>query len=204
MTTRIQREFTFQAGVYYDSQFLMNIYEISLCIDVETDSLREQNIAMERISFFLSEYLENGIFVEETEKKVIEKYLASDFKVCTLPAEPYDQIISVMLLLKLNAITEGRFLVTDISLTSKLSDGVSYLHEIGGASGPFATPGWWDDTCASMTNLEKLNKKEKIVKLFRTHTSDWAEFNLSWKEKTPKLIIPDQAEISFEKLPEQL
>ena len=71
MTTRIERDFTFQAGVYFKDQFLMNVYDIVLYMDVETESIREQNIAMERIKHFLNECLENSIFVQHTEHKII-------------------------------------------------------------------------------------------------------------------------------------
>ena len=74
MTTRIEREFEFQAGVYFKEEFLMNLYTITLYMEVETESIREQNVAMERIKYFLNECLENGIFVQDTEHKVIEKY----------------------------------------------------------------------------------------------------------------------------------
>ena len=67
MSTQIEREFTFQAGVYFEEEFLMNVYDISLSMFVETDSIREQNIAMDRIKYFLSECLESSVFVEETD-----------------------------------------------------------------------------------------------------------------------------------------
>lgn len=196
MTTRIQHEFSFQSGVYCEDRFLMNIYEISLCMSVETDSVREQNIAMERISYYLSEHLENCIFIQDSEKKVIEKYTTAGFKVCTLPAEPYDQIISVMLLIKLNAITEGRFDITDLSLGSKLSAGVSYLYDTDSSRGPLEADGWWTETTATITAAAKQNKKDKIVKLFNEQTTDWAEIGLGWKEKSP-VLVADKTEIPF-------
>lgn len=187
MTTRIQRDFTVQAGVYYDKHFQMNIYEVNLGIDVETESLWEQNIAMERISFFLNEYLENSILIKDSEKTVIGQYVNCNFKVCTLPEEPYEQIVTIMLLTKLNAITEGRFVITDLSLCSKLSSGVTYLYDYEESPGPFILPGWWSNPNASISDT-KPNKKDKIVQLFKTHSADWSEFSLAWKEKTPKLI----------------
>lgn len=195
MTTRIQREFTFQAGVYYEGRFMMNIYDFSLCMSVSTDSIREQNIAMDRISYYLIECLENGIFVQDTEKKVIEKYISAGFNVCTLPAEPYDQIITVMLLIKLNAITDGRFEITDISLGSKLSEGVSHIYDTESSLGPFSIEGWWNSSLATISDSVKQNKKDKIVQLFKSATPDWAEAGLAWKEKDITLI-PDK-EISF-------
>ena len=75
-------------------------------MEVETESIREQNVAMERIKYFLNECLENSIFVQDTEQKIIEKYSSCGFKVCTVPEEPYDQIITLLMLTKLNRINQ--------------------------------------------------------------------------------------------------
>ena len=200
MTARVQRDLAFMAGVYCEDQFSMCLYDVSLCIDIETNSIREQNIAMERISFFLSEHLNSCIFINEINKKMIDTYTNAGFKVCTVPEEPHDQIISLMLLLKLNAITEDRFVVTDISLTSSSGDGVSYLCNADEPIGPFEKSGWWSKSDASISPTTKLNKKEKIVQLFKTPHSDWSEFGLGWKEKEISLSV--SPEISFDKLPE--
>lgn len=186
MSTTIQRDFTFQTGVYYEGTFLINAYDIDLTMLVETDSIREQNVAMDRIKYFLHECLETSIFVEATEKKVIEKYIAADLKVCTLPEEPYDQIITLMLLTKLNAITEGRLLITDIVLSSQLSDGVKFIYdyESVNAANPFKN-GWWMESNANINDLIKTqNKKDKIVKLVKT-PSEWMIAGLEWTEKEP-------------------
>lgn len=153
-------------------------------MEVETESIREQNVAMERIKYFLNECLENGIFVQDTEHKVIEKYRTCGFKVCTVPEEPYDQIITLLLLTKLNSITEGRLVITDMTLGSRISDDVRFICDIESPRGPLESPGWWSDIGTSISDpIKKSVKKDKIVKLFKTPSTDWAEHNLVWKEK---------------------
>jgi hypothetical protein len=39
------------------------------------------------------------------------------------------------------------------------------------------------DNSTSIADTKKSVKKDKIVKLFKTPTTDWAEYNLVWKEK---------------------
>ena len=186
MNTRIERDFEFQAAVYFDGTLMMNTYAVGLSMLVMTDSIPEQNIAMDRISYFLSESLESCVFVKSTEKKVIEKYVAADLKVSTLPEEPYDQIISILLLIKLNAITEKRLIITDIRITTKLSDGVSFLYDNEDSSGPFEQMGWWHESGTSISDLHKQqNKKDKIVKLVNK-THDWNDPSLMWQEKNIK------------------
>jgi hypothetical protein len=153
-------------------------------MEIETESIREQNVAMERIKYFLNECLENGIFVQDTEHKVIEKYNTCGFKVCTVPEEPYDQIITLLLLVKLNSITEGRLIITDMTLGSRLSDDVRFICDIESPRGPLEAPGWWTDSGTSIAApIKKSVKKDKIVKLFKMPSTDWAEHNLVWKEK---------------------
>ena len=183
MSTRIERDFTFQAAVHFEEVFTMNIYEIGLAMVVDTDSIEEQNIAMNRIKHFLSECLENSVLVHIDEKKAVDKYSAADIKVCTLPEEPYDQIITLLLLLKLNAITEGRLHITDIVLKSVLSDGVKFSYDIESAlSNSFDSKGWWNDSSSSIST--KIPKKDKVVKI--TKNTDWASFGLEWVQKPHK------------------
>lgn len=190
MNTRIEREFIFQAAVYFEGSFIMNVYELLLSMEVGTDSIREQNIAMDRIEYFLSECMANSVFVEAAEKKAIEKYTSADIKVSTLPEEPYDQIITILLLQKLNAIAEGRLLITDIVLKSELSDGVKFIYNIEEADlHPFGK-GWWSEPNTNIADIPKSNRKDKIVKLVKT--SDWSIPDLEWEDKPKK-----SAEIIF-------
>lgn len=180
MTTRISRDFEFLAGVHFESNFIMNSYSITLSMDVETDSIKEQNIAMDRMKFFIHEMLDSAVFVEDSETKIIEKYQNAGIKVCTTPEEPYDQIITMLLFYKLNAITEGRLHIDHIQLDSVLSDGVGFLWEDESISIPYG-PGWWSDSSINIADKLPSNKKEKIVKLVKK--SDWATLGLDWKEK---------------------
>jgi hypothetical protein len=193
MSTKIQRDFAFQAGVHYDNKLLMNIYSLSLIIYVEINCPKEQNIAMERIKHFLFECLENSVFVNEKENRAIDKYIDANIKVCTLPNDPYDQVVMQALMLKLNSITEGRFVVTELTLSSKMSDGVKYFSDIEDIDEDFAkNEGWWFNPNTSTSNFNKVNKKEKIVKL-HTLSNDW-EQDLLWEIKTEKSNV---AEILF-------
>jgi len=185
LATRIEREFAFQAAVHFEGNFLMTVYELVLYMEVDTASIKEQNIAMDRITYFLDECLSNSVFVEATDKKAIEKYLQADIKVATLPEEPYDQIITILLLSKLNAITEGKLQVNSISLRSGLSDDVKFLYsiyEIENTGNPFRNKGWWSDSSTLISDINKSNKKDKIVRLVKQNC-DWANVGLDWEQK---------------------
>lgn len=184
MTARIQRSFDFMAGVHFGTELYTNLYEFDASFNVEAESIEEQNIALERIKFFLDECVQHSIMVRDSETEIIEKLLDADLRICTLPEEPYDQIIGIMLMNKLNSIAEGRLVITDISITSRLSDGVTCFHSIEENMGPFKLGGWWDDNTTTLTDVKQ--KGKKVIKLKKT-TFDWAEIDLNWVgEKTTK------------------
>lgn len=184
MSTRIEKQFIFQAGIYYEDRFMMNIYDFSISMLVQTDSVREQNIAMERIKYFVNECLESSIFVNKEKTDIIKQYQDCGFKIAVLPEDPYDQVIGLLLMLKLNAIAEGRLKITDIVFGSKHSDEVSFCLVLEQAEIAFPESGWWTESHNCITKNLKANKNEKVVKLF--DYLSWESLGLTWKEKKKK------------------
>jgi hypothetical protein len=189
MTARITRDFHFTAGVYFEDELYMNFYECNLQFSVESESISEQNIALERVKYFISS-LEHNIFIHQQNETAIEKLTQAGVRVCVIPEEPYDQIIAIMLLVKMNAITEGRLVADDIGLMSRMSDGVTCLHSFEENTGPFRLKGWWNDSSPKITNTTK--KTKKIVKLQKS-ISSWEELGLGYVNKKE----PQQTEIVF-------
>lgn len=196
MTARINRTFTFQSGVHFNDEFCMNTYDVIVDFTVESLSIREQNIALERIKYFFSDCLSDSILVRDTDSDSIEKYAAANLRVCTLPEEPYDQIVGIMLLVKLNSIAEGRLTATSISVGSSMSDGVYCMHDLDENMGPFNATSWWTDASASITNFAPLSKNKRIVKLAKPTTS-WDDVYLSWEEEDTLIKTGPTAEIVF-------
>lgn len=188
MNTLIERDFDLQACVHFQDNFLINFYEFTLFMEVNTDSIREQNVAMDRIKYMIYESIENSIFVAFNEEKAIENYTKAGLKVSVVPEEPYDQIIALLLILKLNSVCEGKLKITDIKLTSKLSDDVKFTETYETAVNAIPVQGWWNEVHPSLCTSAQ-NKKEKIVKLVK---DTWGDLGLGWKEKKSK-----SAEILF-------
>jgi hypothetical protein len=197
MTARIKRNFSFQAGVYFKDNFYLNLYTVLIYFDIETTSAMEQFVSMERIKHFFSQCLENAIFIDENHTAMIEKYLEASLKICTLPCDPFDQIVAIMLVKKLNSILEGRMLVTDISVTSLYSDDIHHLHSIEENFGPFNEPGWWNEASPKFNNVNSISssKSKKLVKLIK-QTVSWDDLSLSYEVKDP-FDSPKNSEIVF-------
>jgi hypothetical protein len=191
VTTRVKREFSFVAGIWLEGEYQIGLYSFTVFIEIFTDDPYEQSVALERMKYFTDECLTNCVFVEATEKKVIDTLTSLGMKVCVLPLEPYDQAIAIPLLMKLNAITEGKFHITNMSFKSQISDDVEYLIDIEDEVEAYNTKNsWWNDTGSNISD-KKSNKKDKIVKLHKDN--EWSELDLGWKHSCK----PETSEIIF-------
>lgn len=198
MTARIQRDFQFVAGVHIGNELFLNTYDIELNFVVESENIIEQNIALDRVKYLFIEKLDNAIFVHQSATDVTEKYVDAGMKVVLLPEEPYDQIIGIMIMAKVNAITENRLVVTDIVISSRMSDGVSYMHSDEESVGPFIHKGWWDDSSPNTHTRILKGKVKKVVKLPKT-VSSWEDIALGWSPR----VVTENADIvlvNFDKL----
>lgn len=184
MSSKIQKDILFQSGMYMEGSFIINAYQITLDMQVLSESMHEQFVAVERVNYFINHVLENSIFVNSSETNIVEQYTKCGLKVCTLPDEPYDQVITIMMFLKLNAITEGRLSVNTIGMSSKFSEGIRIFHEEGDPLGPFEQSSWWNENNLLINNHKEKRARGKVVKLFPAPMSEWADIGLTWKEKS--------------------
>lgn len=192
MTARIKREFNFIAGIWLQNEYQIGIYSFTMFIDILTEDPYEQSIALERMKYFVDDRITNSVFIESSERKIIDNFINLGMKVCVLPVEPYDQALAIPLLLKMNAITEGKFNITHMSFKSHLSDDVEYLIDIEDGFEPYSDKtSWWNDSGSNILDNKKTNKKDKIVKLHKDN--EWAELDLGWKHPCK----PEASEIIF-------
>ncbi len=186
MNTRISRIFVFQAAIHYENNFILNDYEIELFMDVTTEDIREQNIAMDRIKYLFDVSLDSCIFVDVRDSKAIDLYSRAGIAVCPLPDEPYDQVLAAVLLCKLNMITEKHLFVTEIKIKSRICDDVVfYVAHDEEAEFQHLSNVWWNENNPNVSNSIKKSKKEKVVEL-KKEPGDWNSLGLSWKEEKKK------------------
>lgn len=193
MSIRIEKDFFFQAAVKFGNQFVLNMYEITVSMLVETDDTREQNVAIERLNYFLHNILENSVFVLHSDAQAIANFEQAGIKVCTTPEEPYDQVISMILILKMNAIMENKLFITDMILSSKLSDGIKFSM-VPEVAESIYKDNWFNSssTCIKHINKDELKRDVKVVNLFEM--TDWVDIGLGWKDKTKtneKILVID-------------
>lgn len=180
MNTRIEKDFYFHAALHFENKFYINSYEITLSMLVETNCPREQQIAIDRISHYFKNIFTDCIFIHMLDVDSIKKYKNAGIRVCQIPEEPWDQVVAMVILTKLNAIMEGRIKITDMVLGSVMSEGVRYSIVSEEAENVLSGNNWWNNASISTSN-ENSFEGENIVKLF--YEDEWVNLGLSWKEK---------------------
>ena len=179
MNVRLQYDLEFLAGIYYEDQLQMNRYTVSLNLLTKTKDSVSTNIALDRAKAFVHGALESTVFINQTNMERAEFMQMMGIHVTTLPEEPVDQIIGMMLYYKLNAVMEGRMVVTSLDISSTLGDSVWYQHDEEDMAGPFAAEGWWHRASMQHESVEREPEPGNVVKVIST---GWHELNLEWPE----------------------
>lgn len=181
MNVRLQYDLEFLAGIYYDDCLQINNYEVSINLLTKTADSASTNIAMERLKAFVHGVLESTVFINQVNQERAEFLQMIGCNVTTLPEEPVDQIIGMMLYYKLNAVMENRMVITNLTISSRLGDGVWYQHDEEDVAGPFVPDGWWHKSSVQHETIEREEAPGNVVKVIST---GWHEMALEWPENT--------------------
>ena len=184
MNVRLQYDLDFLAGIYYDDRLQLNSYSVSMSLLTKTVDAVNTNIAMDRLKMFMHGELANTVFVNQDLQERAEMLKIMGVNVTTLPEEPVDQIVGMMLYYKLNAIMEGRMALTRLDLMSALGDSVWYQHDADEDSpGPFRAEGWWHEPSVQHDTVVQGDAGDNVVKVI---PNAWIEYGLTWPEDTPE------------------
>jgi hypothetical protein len=177
MNVRLQYDLEFLGGIYFEEQLQMNQYSVSLNLVTGTKDPADTNIAMDRVKAFVFGELEHSVFMNGAQRERAELMHMMGINVTTLPEEPVDQIIGMMLYYKLNAIMEGRMIVRSLDISSTLGDSVWYQHDDEDPAGPFAQEGWWHDATVTHNVVDFAESTENVLKVL---PNAWADYGLIW------------------------
>lgn len=179
MNVRLLIPIKFTAGVYYNDQLRMNNYSIQMFMLTNSVDGESHNIAVERARVFIQTQLDSSVFINRSNHEQCRKLADAGIKVVTLPEEPVDQIVGMMLYCKLNAIMEERMDLVEIEISSDLGENVIYLHSEAEHLGPFDNDGWWHDADLIYYDTE-LVETDNVMPLNRA--AIWRELGLNWPE----------------------
>ena len=179
MNVRLQYSVNFLAGCYFDGILRMNNYTVRLWMMTTTTDGESHNVAFDRIKFFIDDSLESGVFINSANEEQCKLLANAGVKIITLPDEPVDQLIGIMLYCKLNAICEDRMVIGEVEISSELGGNVTYMHGEEESIGPYDQNGWWHDSNL-MHYSTKISETENIMSLGAV--SSWRELDLQWPE----------------------
>jgi len=163
----------------------MNNYTATLDLITNTNDQDHQVVAISRLKWFVYKQLESTVFINQNNTVTIKSLNDSGIDLTTLPADPIDQIVGLMLFSKFNAIMEDRIVVKELSIASDLGDNVHYLHsEQETTFFDFGT-GWWHDAGPGHSIQLKPHQK-RVVKLKRVPS--WQDFDLDWQSQTDRSL----------------
>jgi hypothetical protein len=170
---------SFTAGVYYGEQFRTNNYTLSLWMMTNSHDPQDHEISFERIKHFVYSKMDSTVFINGAEVDQCRRLIDAGLNVTTLPGDPVDQLIGIMLYYKLNAINEERMFVIETELSSQLGSGMVYLHSDNENIDLDYHPEWW--TTADLVHCEPdLIEPDKVVSMHQ-HVA-WRDLDLNWPE----------------------
>jgi hypothetical protein len=181
MNVRLRYTMPFSAGVYYGGEMRMNHYTATVYMTTNTRDPSSHNVAFERIKYFVYEQLDSSIFINLEHQDQCEQFVAAGLSVTTMPGEPVDQLIGLMLYHKLNAIMEDRIVVDETEISSVLGESMVYLHSGNEHTDVEHFPDWWTTECPAHSDY--VLSADKVVSMYATGA--WREMELAWPDTEP-------------------
>jgi len=184
MNVRIEHTLHFTAGVHWRGRLIMNGYRLTVYMVTNHREAEVTNVAFERLKHFITEEIDSSVFINIEEQEACRLYTAAGVKITTLPLDPVDQIVGVMLFHKLNAIMESHISVLETELSSQLGDNTVYLHSENETAEDIKMPAWW--TTPDLTHFDvDLQDGEQVYTLAPGNYSQWHDLGLAWPGQEP-------------------
>jgi hypothetical protein len=177
VNVRLQYTAQFTAGVHYHDRLIMNNYTFRAYMVTNVVESEQTNTAFERLKYFIDEEMASTVFINSENIDACQRYLAAGMNITTLPNEPVDQIVGVMLFHKLNAIMEERISIIEVECSSQLGDNMIYIHSENEVTNDLVLPDWW--TTADVVHCDtNLIDSDNVLSLLRSNV--WRELDLAW------------------------
>lgn len=177
MSVRLQTTLDFAGAIYIDNRLKMNRYTVLVNLYPNIADADAINIAMDRLKMFVYSELADAVFIHQSDNEKAEVLNILGLNIVTLPEEPVDQIIGLMLYCKLNAVMEGVMVIDALDIRSYLGDDITYQFEEGDPLGPLAEDGWWHEPDTTHNNVPQEPAGENVVKV---PVNGWVKYGLLW------------------------
>lgn len=182
MNVRLRYNISFPAGAWFDGELMMTNYTLTFNFVTQTMDPMDQNIALDRVKHFLLNELHSTVFINQAEVERAEAFADVGLNVTTLPEEPVDQVVGIMLFHKLNAIMEGRMKIVEIVFSSEAGDSIEYFHNENEHTDLFPKTGWWHEPTLRHNDLETEDDEESENVVELNADDEWRDQDLSWAQ----------------------
>jgi len=183
MNVKIEYPAEFLSAVYWNDQVMFNCYSVRCEMITNSRDHIEQNIALERLKYILFVQMQNSVFVDVKEKATIKRLETAGLRTIALPELPVDQIVGMMLYSKLDAVMEGRIVMSQLRLSSDLGENVVYSQTDTETIGPFQQRGWWNSAEPGCSDAKP--SAGKVVSI-ATKAATWQSLDLHWDQEHNK------------------
>lgn len=181
MNVRLKHDMHFTAGVYYADSLRMNNYTLRIWMTTNSTDAADQSTAFERIKYFIYTQMESTIFINQANETQCQALADAGLDITTMPGEPVDQLIGIMLYYKLNAIVEDRMIIQETEIASAMGENMTYLHSDFETTSGYEQPAWW--TSADLTHSDMIqDESENIVSM--PGNMVWQDVDLGWNLPT--------------------
>ena len=181
MNVRLKHDIQFTAGIYHDSKLIMNNYNLRLWMTTNSENSVDQTISFERIKYFVYTQIDNTIFINSNQKAQCTLFSKAGLDITTMPNDPVDQLVGIMLYYKLNAITEDRMIIVETEISSTYGANMTYLHSDFENTSGFKQPDWWTSPDLTHSDFVLPSKSEKVLSI--PTSTDWRELELAWSDE---------------------
>ena len=179
MNVRLKYDMHFTAGVYYNDSLRMNNYSLRLWMTTNSENAADQNISFERLKYFIYTQVDSTVFINGELDDQCRRFINAGLDITTMPGDPVDQLVGIMLYYKLNAITEDRMIVIETELASTIGENMTYIHSDYENTVGYVQPAWW--TSADLTHSDITSIESENVVAISQNTA-WRDLDLAWAD----------------------
>jgi len=180
MNVRLKYDIAFTAGVYHDGTLTMNNYSLRLWMTTNSEDTIDQTVSFERIKYFIYSQIDSTIFIDGNDLDQCTRFTRAGLNITTMPGDPVDQLVGLMLYYKLNAITEDRMIIVETEIFSTYGGNMTYLHGEFESTSGYEQPDWWTSPDLTHSDFVPVEDSEKVLSI--PQTTSWRELELAWPE----------------------
>lgn len=187
-----------ESVVCYNDMILPNHYDLIVHFNVSTEDDNEQNIAFDRIKYFVDNILQDAIFCGMNDERAPFYMNTYKQKLVTFVAPPQDLVIVATLFSKFISIVEGRIEIEKLELNSKVGNRVTINFDMDFAEesnmlksddlvNATKKDPWWNRSDCGTADyfMEDAEDEKKLI--FVTDVTSWDTADLQWTENKSKV-----------------